>query len=443
MSGHNAESSPTFGEATAVWWQIALQSFGGPAAQIAVMHRVIVEEKKWVDEARFLHALNYCMLLPGPEAQQLATYLGWLLHGTRGGLLAGGLFILPGAVAMLLLSALYAAGQGLTWVDGLLYGLKAAVLAVVIEAVLRIGRRVLKNRVMVGIAISGFLAIFAFQIPFPAIVLGAGAVGALGGRLRPDLFVVLGGAATAATGQRGQGWGRAIRVLALGLLLWFGPVLAFYRIFGPDNTLVQLATFFSRAAVVTFGGAYAVLAYVAQQAVEHYGWLQPGQMMDGLGLAETTPGPLILVLEFVGFQAGYHHAGMNPWLGGLLGAGITLWVTFVPSFLWILLGAPTVEALRGRRGLSAALSAITAAVVGVVLNLAVWFGLHVLFTPVGTWRAGPLSLPSPAWRSLDPVAAILGIGAAAALLRFHVRLSRVLVGSALLGLAWRLLGAPR
>lgn len=429
-----------FSEAVRVWWQVGLQSFGGPAAQIAVMHRVVVEEKRWVDEDRFLHALNFCMLLPGPEAQQLCTYLGWLLHGARGGLVAGLLFILPGALVMALLSALYAAGQGLFWVEGLLFGLKAAVLAVVLEAVARIGRRVLKNRAMLAIAVAAFALIFAFQVPFPAIVLAAGGVGLVGGRLRPDLFVVLGGPAAQVV-SGGQSWGRALRVLATGLLLWFGPVVMLYLAFGEDHVLVELAGFFSRAAVVTFGGAYAVLAYVAQRAVEDFAWLRPGEMMDGLGLAETTPGPLILVLEFVGYQAAYRHMpGLHPGLAGLAGAAVTLWVTFVPSFLWIFLGAPTVEALRGRRGLSAALSSITAAVVGVVLNLAVWFALHVVFREVGTWDLGPLHLAVPVYDTLDPAALVLGLGASLALLRYHVPLGWTLLGASALGLLWRLLG---
>lgn len=437
----DATSPPVpFAEALRVWARIGLQSFGGPAAQIAVMHRVVVEEKRWVDEGRFLHALNYCILLPGPEAQQLCTYLGWLMHGWRGGLAAGLLFILPGAVVMAALSALYAAGRGLMWVEGLLFGLKAAVLAVVLEAVLRLGRRVLKNRAMLAVAVAGFLAIFLLHVPFPAIVAGAALLGWAGGRLRPDLFVVLGDKTSAAT-TAGQPWSRAIRVLLTGLALWFGPIAALYLAFGPEHVLVQIAGFFSRAAVVTFGGAYAVLAYVAQHAVQDLGWLAPGEMLDGLGLAETTPGPLILVLEFVGYQAGYRHMSeLPPGWAGLAGAAVTLWVTFVPSFLWIFLGAPTVEALRGRRALNAALSAVTAAVVGVVLNLAVWFTLHVVFREVGEGAWGPLRWPVPAYDTIDPAAAILGFGSAVALLRLHLPLGWTLLGASALGLAWRLLG---
>ena len=389
--------SVTFREAFQVWLKIGLLSFGGPAGQIALMHRVLVEEKKWVSESRFLHALNYCMLLPGPEAQQLATYVGWLLHKTLGGLVAGILFVLPGAVVTLILSVLYAGYNDLSIVQAVFFGIKAAVLAVVIEAVIRIGKRALINSIMVGLAAVAFVAIFFFAAPFPAIVIAAGIIGFVGGRLWPAIFSggaghggAQGGAAATdddaidAASDAGQlahtrpSTARAVRVLFICLILWLAPIAVLIAALGTAHVFTQESLFFSKMAVVTFGGAYAVLAYVAQQAVATYGWLAPGEMLDGLGMAETTPGPLIMVVQFVGFMGAYRNPGMlDPMLAGMLGAAITTWVTFVPCFLWIFLGAPYIEALRGNKSLSAALSTITAAIVGVVLNLAVWFAIHV------------------------------------------------------------------
>ena len=430
-----ATDAVAFGEATRTWAWIGVNSFGGPAGQIAVMHRVLVEQKKWVGEHRFLHALNYCMLLPGPEAQQLATYLGWLLHGVPGGLVAGTLFVLPGYLAVLALSILYAEFHDVAAVGAALFGLKAAVLAVVLEALVRIAKRVLKNPPMFAIAGIAFLALFAFGAPFPAVVLGAGLVGLVGGRFWPHRFAVVrppeaSVAAidrvldTAIPAHARPSAGRAMRTAAIGLVLWLAPVAGLVAFLGRDHVFSQIAVFFSQAAVVTFGGAYAVLAYVAQQAVEQYGWLRPPEMLDGLGMAETTPGPLILVLEFVGFLAAYRNPGaLSPLAAGVLGATLTTWVTFAPSFLWIFVGGPWVEAVRGKAALTAALSAITAAVVGVVLNLALWFGGQVI-VPGGR---------------LDGWAAGIAVAAGIALLRYHVGMIRVLAASAGVGiLAWGL-----
>jgi chromate transporter len=440
---------PTLSEATRVWARIGLLSFGGPAGQIALMHKELVEERRWIGEERFLHALNYCMLLPGPEAQQLAVYIGWLMHRTIGGLIAGLLFILPGALVMLGLSILYVLYRHVPVVDGLFFGVKAAVLAVVIEAGLRISRRALKNRAMVAIAVAAFVAIFLFKAPFPAIILVAGLVGWVGHRFWPGLFGAGNGhgkAAPEVTGivdvlfARGAldhvrpSLGRALWTLAIWLPLWLGPVLLLWIWTGGDSAWTLIGRFFSTMAVVTFGGAYAVLAYVAQAAVETYGWLRAGEMIDGLGLAETTPGPLILVLQFVGFLAGFRAPGaLPPLLAGGLGALLTLWVTFAPCFLWIFLGGPYVEALRGNRALSAALGAVTAAVVGVIMNLALWFGLHVLFAQVRPVAFLGLSPNWPVLASLDWRAALLSAGAMVAMLRFKTGMIPTLVVCAAAG----------
>ena len=437
-------SSVPFGEALRVWTKIGFLSFGGPAGQIALMHKVLVEEKKWISEERFLHALNYCMLLPGPEAQQLATYVGWLLHGTRGGIVAGTLFVLPGACLILALSALYAVGQGVPWIAALFFGVKAAVLSVVVEAVIRIGKKVLKNRLMVALAALSFVLIFLLEAPFPLIVLGAGLFGLVASRARPELFPSVAKHAAKSKGAvidsalelrplPKPSLAGTLRTLALWSLVWAVPLVLVALLLGRTSVFAQQGLFFSQTAVVTFGGAYAVLGYVAQKAVEHFGWLQPGEMLDGLGLAETTPGPLILVLQFVGFLAGYRHPGeLAPFLGGLLGAAVTLWATFAPCFLWIFVGAPYVEALRGNRRLDAALTSITAAVVGVVLNLAVWFALHVLFTDVGERHTGPLRWFAPDIGTLDVLAAILA--ALSAFLLFRTKLGMLgTLGVAALG----------
>jgi chromate transporter len=440
----NDAATPSFGEALRVWLRIGLLSFGGPAGQIALMHRILVEEKRWVSDARFLHALNYCMLLPGPEAQQLATYLGWLLHRTLGGIVAGVLFILPGLLLMLAISVAYVLYGNVGWMRGLLFGLQAATLAIVVEAVLRLGRRALKNPALWGIAAAAFVAIFAFGLPFPLIVIAAAAIGLLGARWRPDLFLQATAADTAdsaplpahARPQRG----RNLRVLAVCGLLWFGPILLLLATVGADHVYTQESVFFSKMAVVTFGGAYAVLAYMTQQAVERYGWLLPGEMVQGLALAETTPGPLILVLSYVGFLGAWRDPGaLPPVAAGLIGATLSTWVTFVPCFLWIFLGAPYIERLRGHRGLNAALTGITAAVVGVILNLSLWFAVHVLFREVDQWQGWGLSLPQPDWRSLDPAALLIGAAAMLALLRWHLGLIRTLLACAAAGLCVELL----
>ncbi|MCK6550639.1 chromate efflux transporter [Myxococcota bacterium] len=450
-----APGSVSFREAVRVWARIGLLSFGGPAGQVALMHRELVEKRRWIDEPRFLHALNYCMLLPGPEAQQLATYIGWLMHGTKGGLVSGALFVLPGFVAILALSMLYAGFRELPAVSAVFFGLKAAVLAVVVEAVLRIGRRALKGRVFYALAALAFVAIFFFEAPFPLIVLGAGVLGLVGSRVAPDVFprpadVKAGAHAETVIDQLARDGrlahtapsrARALRVTLVSLALWFVPLALLAAVFGPSSVFVDLGVFFSQAAVVTFGGAYAVLAFIAQQAVEVYGWLEPGEMLDGLGLAETTPGPLIMVVQFVAFLGAFRHPeGLSPMLAGVLGSVVTVWVTFVPCFFWIFLGAPYIEALRGDRRLHAALSAITASIVGVILNLSIWFAVHVVFAEVREHHVGPLRLLAPVWATIDVAAAVLAAGAMVALLRLHVSVPKTLAACALLGAAWRVWG---
>jgi chromate transporter len=440
-----------FGDAVRVWAKIAALSFGGPAGQIAVMHRILVEEKRWIGEERFLHALNYCMLLPGPEAQQLAVYIGWLLHRTWGGLVAGTLFVLPGFVAIMALSWLYAGLGDVPVVEALFFGLKAAVLAIVLEAVVRIGRRALRNPVMVALAAAAFIAIFFFDVPFPLIILGAGLIGLLGARVRLPAFLAGGGhqtigaTATDAASALGEttpehalpNFAWSLGVAATCLVLWLGPVAALLLMLGTDDVFSQIAVFFSKMAVVTFGGAYAVLAYVAQQAVETYGWLEPGEMLDGLGLAETTPGPLIMVVQFVGFLGAFRDPGaLNPFVAGTLGGMLTTWVTFVPCFLWIFLGAPFVEALRGNRTLGGALTAITAAVVGVILNLAVWFGLHVLFGEVRAVEGFGMSLDVPILATINPAALVLMLAALLAMFRFKVGMLPVLAACSAAGVIY-------
>jgi chromate transporter len=455
LNGRAAGHEISAAEAAKVWARIALLSFGGPAGQIALMHRVLVEEKRWIGEARFLHALNFCMLLPGPEAQQLATYIGWLLHKTRGGLVAGTLFILPGFLSILALSWLYAAFGNVGAVEALFFGLKAAVLAIVFEAVRRIGARALRNPAMVALAGAAFIAIFLFDVPFPVIVLAAAALGYAGGRSGLAMFAggaghggAEGGAAAdiqTALGEHIPDHARpnlrwSIRVAGIFLLLWLTPVLVLLAWLGPDHVFTQIALFFSQMAVVTFGGAYAVLAYVAQQAVENYGWLAPGEMLDGLGMAETTPGPLIMVTQFVGFLgAARQPGGLDPMAAGVLGAVLTTWVTFTPCFLWIFLGAPFSERLRGSRALSAALTAITAAVVGVILNLAVWFALHTLFGEVREWRGAGLAVDLPIWPTLNLPALLLSLAALVAVFRFRAGPLPVLAACAAAGLLYRLL----
>ncbi|MGQ0793684.1 MAG: chromate efflux transporter [Deltaproteobacteria bacterium] len=453
MSGASTSSTEhpiTFREALRVWIKVALLSFGGPAGQIATMHRILIEEKRWISEERFLHALNYCMLLPGPEAQQLAIYIGWLLHKTRGGIAAGVLFVLPGFASILALSVVYAVYREASFVQALFFGLKPAVMAVVAEAVFRIGGRALKNNVMMAIAAAAFVAIFLFNAPFPAIVLSAGILGYFGGKYREDKFHVI----RAHQAKSGTGGGefvisdtfpqhtkptlsRSIRILGVCLALWFLPLGVLALAFGAASIYVVEGVFFSKTAMVTFGGAYAVLAYIAQQAVGVYGWLRPAEMLDGLGMAETTPGPLIMVVQFVGFMGAYRNpGGLDPVWAGVIGSLITVWVTFVPCFLWIFLGAPYIENLRGNKRLSSALSAITAAVVGVILNLAVWFSLHTVFGEVNEIRALGMRFYAPVWGTLDVASLILAAGAFIAILRYKAGMIKTLAASAAAGLVY-------
>ncbi|MGX9983181.1 chromate efflux transporter [Methylobacterium fujisawaense] len=444
----------TLAEALPVWARVAALSFGGPAGQIAVMHRILVEERRWISENRFLHALNFCTLLPGPEAQQLATYVGWLMHGTRGGLVAGGLFVLPGVIAIMALSWIYALYGNVGFVAGLFFGLKAAVLAIVLQAVIRIGKRALKGPVMLGLAAVAFVAIFFLDVPFPLIVLTAGVIGYLGGRAGLPQFKAggHGGGGKVVEGpfllddhelpQERAAAGHTLRVLLTWGAIWLVPVAAILVSVGPDDVFSHVAIFFSKMAMVTFGGAYAVLSYVAQQAVEHYGWLKPGEMLDGLGMAETTPGPLIMVTQFVGFMAAFRNPGaLPPLLAGTLGGLLTTWVTFAPCFLWIFVGAPYVERLRGNRALAGALSAITAAVVGVILNLAVWFALHTVFAETRPFTAGPVSFDLPVPSSLNPWALALAAAAVLAVFRFKVGMIPTLMACSAAGILLHLVGA--
>ena len=433
MQKPEATARPSFAEAFMIWLKIGCINFGGPAGQIALMHRVVVDERKWIDEPRFLHALNFCMLLPGPEAQKLATYLGWLLHGVRGGLSAGILFILPGAFVMLGLSLLYALGRGVSVVDGALFGIKAAVLVIVIEALVRIGKRALKTSLLLSLAAAAFVGIFFLALPFPLIVAAAALIGYVIARRAPDQLGLTGKVESVAPPAPDR-WRQFIIASIVGVVVWWTPIALAVLAFGPKHVLVSIGTFFSKLAVVSFGGAYALLAYMAQEAVQTYGWMTAPEMVDGLGLAETTPGPLILVTQFVGFLAAFRDAApFSPVTAGMLGAAMTTWVTFVPSMLWIFAGAPFVEPLRANTQLSGALAAITAAVVGVILNLSVWFALHVLFGKVTEMRAGPLR-----WYAFDPLALDLratALAAIAAVLAFglHRSLIEVVITMAALG----------
>jgi chromate transporter len=418
-----AAQAATFAEALSVWATIGVLSFGGPAGQIALMHRVLVDEKKWLSEGRFLAALNFCMLLPGPEAMQLATYAGWSLHGWRGGLTAGTLFVLPGALVVLVLSMIYAAFGQVPLVAALFFGVKAAVLAIVIEALLRVARRALKLMSDWWIAAAAFAALYIFQIPFPLIILVAAVIG----------FLRTAASAPPALATTPISWRRTLATVALWLAVWLIPLALIIVGFGATHVFAQTGLFFSKLAVVTFGGAYAVLSYMAQQAVENFGWLKPEEMIDGLGLAETTPGPLILVTEFVGYMAGYRFAG-GLW-GGVVAALITLWMTFTPCFLWIMAGAPYIERLQNMPRLSGALAAVTAAIVGVIFNLTIWFALHVLFKSLERTSFGLV----PDFHSLDWPALILSLIAAAALFIFHQGIFRTLLLCAALGLIWKTL----
>ncbi|MGO1120637.1 chromate efflux transporter [Rhodovibrionaceae bacterium A322] len=429
-----ALTKPDFHDAFRVFGKIGLLSFGGPTAQIALMHRVIVDEEGWLKENQFLSALSFCMLLPGPEAMQLATYSGWRLLGLRGGLLAGLLFVLPGAVLILALAACYALFGELPLVQAVFLGIKSAVLIIVIEALLRISKRALKRPAHWILAGASFVALFFLSLPFPLVIAMAALIGLLLAWNQQPPAVV-----EASEQPSGKGIGQTVRIFASGLTIWMLPLILMSLLLGPDHVLAQLGWFFSKLAVVTFGGAYAVLTYMAQDVVQHYGWLSAGEMMDSLGLAETTNGPLILVTEFVGFLAAARAEGeINLWMG-LAGAAVTLWVTFVPCFIWIFAGAPYIERLQNMPRLSGALSGVTAAVVGVMLNLSLWFGLHVFFEDVAASKMGPLTLWQPMLESLNWLAVGLALVAAGALLRFRLGVASTLGLVGALSLAAQLL----
>jgi chromate transporter len=432
----DAAQAPSFAELVRVSARIGWLSFGGPAGQIALMHRELVDERKWIDEDHFLHALNFCHLLPGPEAQQLATYIGWKLHGVRGGLAAGLLFVLPGALVMLGLALAYVSAAQLGWFAALFLGVKAAVIAIVVQALLRVGRRALTTGFKRGLALAAFLALFLFAAPFPLVVLGAGLIGALA----PAEWLGVKPGATVSAGSRPRAWKTVATVLAWGAV-WAAPMLLVLATLGQEHVLWRIGLFFSQLAVVTFGGAYAVLAYMAQEAVQTHGWLSAGEMADGLGLAETTPGPLILVTQFVGFLAGWREGGvLGAWGGGLAGAALTTWVTFAPCFLWIFAFAPWIDRLQSVAWLKGGLAALTAAVVGVIANLSVWFAAHVLFARVGSFDAGPLHVIAPEWASFDWRAGLLAAVAAVLLFRFKLGVLKVLGVSAAGGLLLGSLG---
>jgi chromate transporter len=444
----------SIGEAFLVWLRVAALSFGGPAGQIAVMHRILIEEKKWVSESRFMHALNYCMLLPGPEAQQLAIYIGWLMHRTRGGIMAGGLFVLPGMIAIMALSIVYAEWGQVGFVGAAFFGLKAAVFAIVVEALIRIGKRSLKSRPMQTLAAAAFVAIFFFAVPFPVIIIAAGLIGFFAARAGIPAFMGAVGHGKANGGPDGESLlgeaipdharpsaARALRVAAFWLALWVTPTIAVALFAGTGNVFTLIAVFFSKMALVTFGGAYAVLAYIAQQAVATFHWVTPGEMLDGLGMAETTPGPLIMVLQFVGFMAAFRAPGLiSPLLAGALGGLLATWVTFTPCFLWIFVGAPYIEHLRGNKLLTGALSAITAAVVGVVLNLAIWFAVHAMFRVTLPLRGFGLSFDMPVLTSIDVWSLLIAVGAAVAIFRFKLGMIPTLALACVTGVALHALG---
>lgn len=406
MASLGLTSSITFTDLLRVFTRIGLLSFGGPAGQIALMHRELVEERAWITEDDFLHALNFCHLLPGPEAQQLATWIGWRLHGWRGGLAAGLLFVIPGALIILALSVLYGIAANLNWVEALFLGVKAAVLAIVVQALLRIAGRALDTKLKRALAIAAFVGLFLFDLPFPLIVLGSGVVGMVVAAKRPDLLALKAGKEGDVLPERP--WRSTILSVAVWSAVWAAPMVLIAVTLGQDHVLWEIGTFFSQLAIVTFGGAYAVLAYMAQEAVQGFGWLQPGEMADGLGLAETTPGPLILVTQFVGYLAAFRAPEpFSPFVAGLLGAGLTTWVTFAPCFMWIFAFAPWIDRLGNAVRLKGGLEAVTAAVVGVIANLTAWFALHVLFASVGQRTFGPLRLYWPDPASFDWRAAVL------------------------------------
>jgi chromate transporter len=438
-----------FGEALRAWAYVALNSFGGPAGQIAVMHREIVERRGWIDERRFLHSLNYCMLLPGPEAQQLATYIGWLMHGIRGGLAAGILFVLPGVIVLMALSVIYAGFHDVAFVQALFYGIKPAVIAVVAVAVVRLSKRALLTRAHVAIAVTAFVAIFFLDLPFPLIIIGAALAGLFIRQrtatttIAPEDPIEIDAEADAEAVALPPAR-RSAGALLLGIVAWLAPTVALLVVLGPTSIFTQLALFFSFTAVVTFGGAYAILAFIAQQAVDVYGWVTARQMVDGLGLAESTPGPLIMVVQFVAFLAAFAAAptGLDPFLAGALAGLLVTWVTFVPSFTFIFAGAPYAEHLRSRPGPAAALSGISAAVTGVIANLALWFALQTLFAVTGELRYGPLRLHTVELASVDLFALGLAVVSYIGLARFRWPLLATLAFSAAAGFAYFLLVGP-
>jgi len=432
MASTGSSPKPSFAEALALWAKIGVLSFGGPAGQIALMHRLLVDERRWIAPTPFLHALNFCMLLPGPEAMQLATYVGWRLHGTAGGLAAGLLFVLPGAVVVLALSIAYALFGQVPLVEAAFLGVKAAVLVIVVEALVRVARRALRGPYDIAIAAAAFAAIFFLAAPFPLIIAAAALLGWLQALATPV------SPTTPAAALPPVPLSRTVKTASLWLAIWIVPLVAMAALFGRAHVTTDIALFFSKLAVVTFGGAYSVLAYMAQQAVDTYGWLTPGEMLDGLGLAETTPGPLILVTEFVGFLAGYRRGGDPALSFGLLGAAVTLWATFAPCFLWIFTGAPYVERLSANPRLAGALAGVTAAVVGVILNLSLWFALHVLFGKVTAERHGPVLLWTPDWATLNVEALALAILAAALLFGLRLGILSTLGITAATALAWSL-----
>jgi chromate transporter len=433
LSGINLQDrhlrAPSFAEALRFWLKLGFISFGGPSGQIAMMHTELVEKKRWIDNARFLHALNFCMLLPGPEAQQLAIYIGWLLHKTRGGIIAGALFVIPSIFILWTLSYVYAAFGNIPWIAAIFYGLKPAVLAIVAAAVIRIGSKALKNAVMWSLALAAFVAIYFFHVPFPLIIISAGIVGLISSKILPQYFrgenvpVLNVDLVGISSGRAQPSLLRALKISATWAVIWVLPLVLAGIFLGSQHTVFREGIFFSKAAVVTFGGAYAVLPYVSQQAVEHFHWLRADQMLDGLGLAETTPGPLIMVLQFVGFLGGWNHPGnLPPLVSATLGALVTTWTTFVPCFLWVFLGAPYIEKLRDVKLLTAALSTVTAAVVGVILNLAVWFGIHVILPQTG---------------GIDWFAVTICTVAFVGMLRWKWDIVPVVLGSGLLGLIYK------
>jgi chromate transporter len=424
--------NPDFKELIRVFARIGCLSFGGPAGQIALMHRELVDERKWVNEDQYLHALNFCHLLPGPEAQQLATWIGWRLHGIKGGLVAGLLFVIPGAVVILALSILYAYAANLGWFAALFFGIKAAVLAIVVQALIRIGGRALNTRFKYIVAIFAFLGLFFFNLPFPVVVLGAGAVGIIVTVLRPDWLALKGGAI--AVPNKPKPWLSTLATIAAWAAIWAAPMVLIWATVGRDHVLWDIGSFFSQLAVVTFGGAYAVLAYMAQEAVQGYGWLQPGEMADGLGLAESTPGPLIMVTQFVGYLAAFRAPEpFTPLIAGIIGAGLTTWVTFAPCFMWIFALAPWIERLENARWLKGGLSVLTAAVVGVIANLTIWFALHVLFGRIDERQFGIARLYVPDISSFNWQAAVLLIISAVLIFRFKWNVIFTLAASATLG----------